>query len=87
MFDWGAREVTSLLEGPDQFGFAEARAKVQKRPWLVDRLDEWINRLKDPSKIHKCVAIFVDNSGFDFVLGVLPFVREFLSRGTKVSTG
>ncbi|XP_035709681.1 4'-phosphopantetheine phosphatase isoform X4 [Folsomia candida] len=84
VFDWGAREVTSLLEGPDQFGFAEARAKVQKRPWLVDRLDEWINRLKDPSKIHKCVAIFVDNSGFDFVLGVLPFVREFLSRGTKV---
>lgn len=74
-----------IFTGPDQFGFAEARNKLQPRPWLVDRLDEWIDRLKDPEKVHKCVAIFVDNSGFDFILGVLPLVREFLARGSKVS--
>jgi hypothetical protein len=84
VFDWGAKEVTNLLEGPTEFGFTEARNKLQQRPWLVDCLDDWINRLKDPTKIHKCVAIFVDNSGYDFVVGVLPLVREFLSRGTKV---
>lgn len=33
---------------------------------------------------HKCAAIFIDNSGIDFVLGVLPFARELLRRGTKV---
>jgi len=84
VFDWGAKEVTALLEGPDQFGFAEARNKLQKRPWLVDCLSDWITRLKDAGKVHKCVAFFVDNSGFDFVIGVLPLVREFLARGTKV---
>lgn len=52
------------------------------RPWLVDGLDEWLNRLKGPP--HKCAAVFVDNSGIDIVLGVLPFARELLQRGTKV---
>lgn len=28
--------------------------------------------------------IFVDNSGADFILGILPFARELLIRGTKV---
>lgn len=33
---------------------------------------------------HKCAVIFVDNSGVDIVLGVMPFARELLNRGTKV---
>lgn len=53
------------------------------RPWLVDGLDEWLDRLKGPP--HKCAAIFVDNSGIDIVLGILPFARELLQRGTKVT--
>jgi hypothetical protein len=85
VFDWGAKEVTTLLEGPDQFGFAEARNKLQARPWLFDCLDDWIDRLKDATNVHSCVAIFVDNSGFDFVVGILPLVREFLARETKVN--
>lgn len=28
--------------------------------------------------------IFVDNSGVDIILGILPFARELLIRGTKV---
>lgn len=52
------------------------------RPWLVDHLDEWIQRLK--GKSHKCAAIFVDNSGMDIVLGVIPFALELLKRKTKV---
>lgn len=34
---------------------------------------------------HKCALIFADNSGIDIILGVFPFVRELLSRGTEVS--
>lgn len=34
---------------------------------------------------HKCALIFADNSGIDVILGVFPFVRELLSRGTEVS--
>ncbi|XP_067014229.1 4'-phosphopantetheine phosphatase [Anabrus simplex] len=81
MFDWGAREVADLMENTD-FGFQEAQTKIQARPWLMDSLDEWIDRLKGPP--HKCAAIFVDNSGVDVVLGVIPFARELLQRGTKV---
>lgn len=33
---------------------------------------------------HNCAVIFVDNSGADFILGILPFSRELLRRGTKV---
>lgn len=33
---------------------------------------------------HKCALIFVDNSGVDIVLGILPFARQLLQRGTKV---
>uniref|UniRef100_UPI00398F43B8 4'-phosphopantetheine phosphatase n=1 Tax=Pristiophorus japonicus TaxID=55135 RepID=UPI00398F43B8 len=33
---------------------------------------------------HKCALFFVDNSGIDIILGVFPFVRELLSKGTEV---
>lgn len=34
--------------------------------------------------VHHCAAVFVDNSGVDIVLGILPFVRALLLRGTSV---
>uniref|UniRef100_A0A3B4YD21 4'-phosphopantetheine phosphatase n=1 Tax=Seriola lalandi dorsalis TaxID=1841481 RepID=A0A3B4YD21_SERLL len=55
---------------------------VSKRPWLVDSYNQWLERLKGPP--HKCALFFVDNSGVDIILGVMPFVRELLSRGTEV---
>ncbi|XP_064455596.1 4'-phosphopantetheine phosphatase-like [Ornithodoros turicata] len=81
VFDWGAKEVAKLMNGGD-FGFGDARGRLQARPWLMDDLDSWIQRLRGLP--HHCAAIFVDNSGMDVVLGVLPFARELLSRGTKV---
>nr|XP_012149725.1 PREDICTED: pantothenate kinase 4-like isoform X2 [Megachile rotundata] len=81
MFDWGAKAVATLMETTD-FGFAEAQAKIPGRPWLQDDLDDWIDRL-ETGPPHKCAAIFVDNSGVDIVLGILPFARDLLLRGTK----
>jgi type II pantothenate kinase len=34
---------------------------------------------------HKRALLFVDNSGADVVLGMLPLARELLQRGTEVS--
>lgn len=34
---------------------------------------------------HKRALLFVDNSGADIVLGMLPLARELLRRGTEVS--
>lgn len=55
------------------------------RPWLEDNLDDWIYRLQN-GQPHKCAAIFIDNSGVDIILGILPFARDLLQRGTKVSS-
>ncbi|VDM55118.1 unnamed protein product [Angiostrongylus costaricensis] len=52
------------------------------RPWLIDAYDEFKSSLE--SKTYNCAAIFVDNSGADFILGVIPFARELLRRGCKV---
>lgn len=35
---------------------------------------------------HKRALLFVDNSGADIVLGMLPLARELLRRGTEVSS-
>ncbi|KAJ2943775.1 hypothetical protein O0L34_g8095 [Tuta absoluta] len=78
MFDWGAQAVTSILDS----GLYEALQKIQKRPWLYDGLDKWLEKLENT--VHHCAAIFVDNSGVDIVLGMLPFVRALLLRGTSV---
>ncbi|MEE6483814.1 hypothetical protein FKM82_013663 [Ascaphus truei] len=82
VFDWGAKAVSEVLESDPEFGFEEAKKKLQARPWLVDSYCNWIKRLKGGP--HKCALIFVDNSGIDIILGVFPFVRELLARGTEV---
>lgn len=81
MFDWGAYESVRCFADPS-FGFAKAKEKLQERPWLHDDLDKWLERLKGPE--HNLVAVFVDNSGCDIILGIFPFVRELLKRGSKV---
>lgn len=53
-----------------------------ERPWLHDDLDAWIKRQQQVP--YKCAIIFLDNSGCDVVLGIIPFARELLRRGTRV---
>ena len=83
VFDWGAKEVRDILERGEEFGLADAQAKLQARPWLVDDLDAWFERLYGKSP-YRCAVIFCDNSGVDIILGILPFARDLLSAGTKV---
>ncbi|KAH8308272.1 hypothetical protein KR059_009772 [Drosophila kikkawai] len=82
MFDWGAQAISNILEQDSNFGLHSALDRIEKRPWLLDNLDNWLKRLK--GQPHKCAVVFVDNSGVDVVLGILPFVRGLLKRGTKV---
>ncbi|CAL4143392.1 unnamed protein product [Meganyctiphanes norvegica] len=57
--------------------------KVKVRPWLHDDLDAWINR-RLTGIPYKCAVIFLDNSGCDVVLGILPFAWNLLEQGTLV---
>ncbi|XP_064639060.1 4'-phosphopantetheine phosphatase-like [Lineus longissimus] len=82
VFDWGAKEIVKRLEAGEKFGFAEAKSELQSRPWLFDDFEAWLERLRGPC--HKCAVIFCDNSGFDIILGIVPFAIELLQRGTKV---
>lgn len=82
VFDWGAKEVALIMEDKG-LDFQTALSMIGPRPWLVDSLDAWIERLRNGSR-HKCVAIFIDNSGVDVILGILPFVEELLRRGSEV---
>eukprot|EP00088_Acartia_fossae_P030687 TRINITY_DN3168_c0_g1_i2.p1 TRINITY_DN3168_c0_g1~~TRINITY_DN3168_c0_g1_i2.p1 ORF type:complete len:628 (-),score=114.81 TRINITY_DN3168_c0_g1_i2:357-2132(-) len=82
VFDWGAKEVALLME-EGNLDFSAAKNHIGPRPWLIDHVDAWLARLRGNSA-HTCACIFVDNSGGDFVLGVVPFAEEMLRRGTSV---
>ena len=65
--------------------FKAALRAIGPRPWerpVFDDVDRWVERMRGPP--HRCVCIFIDNSGGDIILGVLPFVEEMLRRGTTV---
>jgi type II pantothenate kinase len=51
-------------------------------PTKFDNLDVFTSRLV--SKPYKKVIIFVDNSGADVILGIIPFARYLLTKGTAV---
>ena len=81
VFDWGAKEVALLMEA-GSMDFEAAKRHVGPRPWLIDNVDSWVQRMS--GQPHRCCCIFIDNSGGDFILGVVPFVEEMLRRGTRV---
>ncbi|KAL8457807.1 hypothetical protein ACS0TY_035617 [Phlomoides rotata] len=88
IFDWGSRACVDLyLQGTIIEIYRMSRNKMQ-RPWRVDNFDTFKERIfgspeKKPHK-YKRALLFVDNSGADIVLGMLPLARELLRRGTEV---
>ncbi|KAJ3086796.1 hypothetical protein HK102_012446 [Quaeritorhiza haematococci] len=71
-----------LKKGELDFETAKAKvghpAEFDLRARLKERL------LNDPRGPHHKAVIFVDNSGADIILGILPFARYLLQRGTHV---
>ncbi|TKY55205.1 Pantothenate kinase 2 [Spatholobus suberectus] len=88
IFDWGSRACVDLYhKGTIIEIYRMSRNKMQ-RPWRVDDFDAFKERMlgtgdKKPSP-HRRALLFVDNSGADIVLGMLPLARELLRRGTEV---
>ncbi|XP_062116256.1 pantothenate kinase 2 isoform X1 [Humulus lupulus] len=88
IFDWGSRACVDLYhKGTIIEIYRMSRNKMQ-RPWRVDDFDVFKERMlgsgdKKPCP-HKRALLFVDNSGADVVLGMLPLARELLRRGTEV---
>ncbi|CAK9168176.1 unnamed protein product [Ilex paraguariensis] len=76
-----AKHLAELFS-KDGISFLASCQNLVSRPWVVDDLDTFI--LKWGRKSWKKAVIFVDNSGADIILGILPFARELLRHGTQV---
>ncbi|KAI8021077.1 Damage-control phosphatase [Camellia lanceoleosa] len=81
IFDLGSAQLAELFS-KDGMSFLASCQNLVPRPWVIDDLDAFI--LKWGRKSWKKVVIFVDNSGADMILGIFPFARELLRRGTQV---
>ncbi len=82
IFDLGVKPTLELFESGG-LDFYATRAQLKPRPWLMDDLDAWLKRWGG-NPPHRCAVLFVDNAGFDIVLGMIPFARSLLQRGTGV---
>uniref|UniRef100_A0A7S0R303 Damage-control phosphatase ARMT1-like metal-binding domain-containing protein n=1 Tax=Pyramimonas obovata TaxID=1411642 RepID=A0A7S0R303_9CHLO len=81
IFDLGAAASADLYDnsGTD---FEGTKDRLQPRPWLID--DATAFAYKWNNHTYKKAIMFVDNAGADVVLGMLPFAREMVRRGTQV---
>ncbi|XP_019451305.1 PREDICTED: uncharacterized protein At2g17340-like isoform X2 [Lupinus angustifolius] len=81
VFDLGSAHLAEVFS-KEGISFLSTCQNLVPRPWVIDDLNtfkmKWIN------KPWKKVIIFVDNSGADIILGILPFARELLRRGSQV---
>ncbi|KAK7380192.1 hypothetical protein VNO78_32682 [Psophocarpus tetragonolobus] len=81
IFDLGSAQLAEVFS-KDGMSFLASCQNLVPRPWVIDDLD--IFKLKWSKNPWKKVIIFVDNSGADIILGIMPFARELLRRGSQV---
>lgn len=80
VFDLGSHATAARFEH-GELAFELVRERLRPRPWLVDDFERVRARYE---RGIGCAFVFVDNAGSDVVLGMLPFARELLRRGTRV---
>ncbi|CAH2076669.1 unnamed protein product, partial [Thlaspi arvense] len=84
IFDLGSAQLAEVFS-KDGMSFLASCQNLVLRPWVIDDLDSFQARwIKNP---WKKAVIFVDNSGADIILGILPFAREMLQILSKVLNG
>ncbi|KAJ4962351.1 hypothetical protein NE237_022290 [Protea cynaroides] len=81
IFDLGSAQLAEMF-ARDGMSFLASCQNLVPRPWVIDDLDTF--KLRWSKKSWKKAVIFVDNSGADVILGILPFARELLRHGTQV---
>ncbi|PON89889.1 pantothenate kinase [Trema orientale] len=81
IFDLGSAQLAEVFS-KDGMSFLASCQNLVPRPWVIDDLDAFKTKWSKSS--WKKAIIFVDNSGADIILGILPFARELLKRGTQV---
>ena len=83
IFDLGAMEMMDMADDP--VDFIDLVERTKPRPWLIDDYDRLeADLLTAPPTPWLKAIVFVDNAGSDFVLGLMPLVRELALGGTQV---
>jgi len=83
IFDLGSpATMHTAHESPD---FLDTLDNIRPRPWACDDFDRLAQDLPmaPPPKWTRAV-VFIDNAGSDFILGVMPFVRELALEGVQI---
>ncbi|KAH7658749.1 type II pantothenate kinase protein [Dioscorea alata] len=88
IFDWGSRACVDLYHKGTIIEIYRMSRKKMQRPWRVDDFDKFKERMlgcgEKKFQPYKKALLFVDNSGADIILGMLPLARELLRQGTEV---
>ncbi|XP_066397613.1 pantothenate kinase 2-like isoform X2 [Miscanthus floridulus] len=86
IFDWGSRACVDLYHKGTIIEIYRMSRKKMQRPWRIDDFDMFKKIMLTDRKDqpYKRALLFVDNSGADVVLGMLPLARELLRHGTEV---
>ncbi|KAJ1860635.1 hypothetical protein LPJ73_001298 [Coemansia sp. RSA 2703] len=80
MFDWGAAELRGAIAA-GALDFAAARERITWPARLDNAREFAAHAVRQP---YARAVVFVDNSGADVCLGVLPFARFLAAQGTCV---
>ncbi|MDP6546823.1 MAG: ARMT1-like domain-containing protein [Phycisphaerae bacterium] len=82
LFDVGS---TAGMDAPDVApDFFKSVDKVKPRPWLVDGFDAFFEDASRSAGSWDKAVVFIDNAGSDFILGLMPFLKELASGGTSI---
>ncbi|KAJ2034075.1 hypothetical protein H4S03_005227 [Coemansia sp. S3946] len=81
MFDWGASELHGALAS-GALDLAAARERISYSPQRLNNPGAFADRVI--AEGYRKVLVFVDNSGADVVLGVLPLARVLTQTGATV---
>ncbi|CAG8635770.1 18813_t:CDS:2, partial [Racocetra fulgida] len=78
MFDWGSGQILDMLK-KGELSFELAHTKI-KKPEHLNQTNKFKQRIVSKTKLPlRKAVIFVDNSGADIVLGIIPFARFLIS--------
>jgi uncharacterized protein with ATP-grasp and redox domains len=82
LFDVGS---PAGMEAPDvPPDFFRSIDGVKPRPWFIDGFDEFYADASKPGGGWSKAVVFIDNAGSDFLLGLMPLVKELLIGGASV---
>jgi len=64
--------------------FFESFDNVKPRPWFIDDFDAFFEDLSKETGSWRKALVFIDNGGGDFILGMMPLLKELATGGTSI---